>query len=216
MPARRHRRPSPTAPTRTWPRPRYNMVTVGCTARSPDLPAPGPALPHVQRLRRLRLRQPGRAAGAAARRSPPRTARLPPRSCTACRTRCGGAGRVRQDRRAARGRAVHPRRRAAGRSGRTWAGTTRWTSWSAGRCSTERLPLAGHVLMVSGRASYEIMQKALVAGHPGGGAVSAPSSLAVDAGRGLRGDAGRLPARPAVQRLRRPGPHRGPGAAVPG
>lgn len=46
-----------------------------------------------------------------------------------------------------------------------------------------RLPLSGHVLMVSGRSSYEIMQKALVAGVPVVCAVSAPSSLAVDVAR---------------------------------
>ncbi len=43
-----------------------------------------------------------------------------------------------------------------------------------------RLPLAGHVLMVSGRVSYEIVQKAVAAGIPLIAAVSAPSSLAVD------------------------------------
>jgi FdhD protein len=43
-----------------------------------------------------------------------------------------------------------------------------------------RLPLAGHVLMVSGRSSYEIVQKALAAGIPIVCSVSAPSSLAVD------------------------------------
>jgi FdhD protein len=47
----------------------------------------------------------------------------------------------------------------------------------------DRLPLAEHVLMVSGRASYEIMQKALAAGMPAVCAVSAPSSLAVDVAR---------------------------------
>jgi len=46
-----------------------------------------------------------------------------------------------------------------------------------------RLPLGGHVLMVSGRTSYEIMQKALTAGLPVVCAVSAPSSLAVDLAR---------------------------------
>ena len=42
------------------------------------------------------------------------------------------------------------------------------------------LPLDRHVLMVSGRTSYEIMQKALGAGIPIVCGVSAPSSLAVD------------------------------------
>jgi FdhD protein len=43
-----------------------------------------------------------------------------------------------------------------------------------------RLPLSSLILMVSGRSSYEIMQKALVAGLPFVCSVSAPSSLAVD------------------------------------
>jgi FdhD protein len=50
----------------------------------------------------------------------------------------------------------------------------------------DKLPLAGCALLVSGRASFELVQKAVLAGIPLLAAVSAPSSLAAD----LAGEAG--------------------------
>jgi len=49
--------------------------------------------------------------------------------------------------------------------------------WAA---MNERLPLRRHVLLASGRASFELVQKALMAGVPLLAAVSAPSNLAAE------------------------------------
>ncbi|HET6144734.1 MAG TPA: formate dehydrogenase accessory sulfurtransferase FdhD [Candidatus Acidoferrales bacterium] len=48
-----------------------------------------------------------------------------------------------------------------------------------------RIPLSNHVLLVSGRGGFEIVQKAIVAGIPLLASVSAPSSLAVQLAREL-------------------------------
>ena len=87
---------------------------------------------------------------------------------------------------------------------RTWAGITRSTSFSAGRCSTRSRPLDRAILMVSGRLE-------LRAGAEGGGRSDSDPGWCLSAeqpggraGARIRSDPDRFPARRLVQHLRRP------------
>ena len=131
--ARRHRGIGYCTDEDLAPEARYNIVTVGCTARA----RPAHARPALFTSSACGVCGTASLEALHDRCAPLPAARSnsPPRSCTACRTRCGRA-RGSSARRAACTRpAVPPRRRRSWRSARTWGGTTRWTNWSAGHHS---------------------------------------------------------------------------------
>ncbi len=74
----------------------------------------------------------------------------------------------------------------------------------------DKLPLTGCALLVSGRASFELVQKAVLAGHPAARRRVRAVVARRGTGRGGRTDPGRLPARPVDERLHR----RVPGSAT--
>ena len=144
--------------------------------------AAGAAFLHHVELRRVRQGVHRRARTSAARNCPPPTdPSSTPRRSTACPPPCASTQAVFDQTGGLHAAALFDPPAACSTCARTWAATTPWTNSSAANCSAgETPPFAGRLLFVSGRASFELVQKALAAGIPILAAVGAPSSLAVE------------------------------------